>query len=123
MSNRFVSAGKIGSSGEISTETKGAEPNAPQQPLHRSTKLKEWEVVQEQLEAERKRREEQRIKLATGEGEKSLYDVLQANKGWYSFQDIILYSSINMKQQLRSKRSLKNKANYVTSSARWTMMR
>ncbi|KAI6758942.1 hypothetical protein HG531_013938 [Fusarium graminearum] len=80
MSNRFVSAGKIGSSGEISTETKGAEPNAPQQPLHSSTKLKEWEVVQEQLEAERKRREEQRIKLATGEGEKSLYDVLQANK-------------------------------------------
>ncbi|CEI64956.1 hypothetical protein FVEN_g3452 [Fusarium venenatum] len=80
MSNRFVSAGKIGSSGEISTETKSTESSATQQPLHSSTKLKEWEAVQEQLEAERKRREEQRIKLATGEGEKSLYDVLQANK-------------------------------------------
>ncbi|GKU01457.1 nefa-interacting nuclear protein nip30 [Fusarium langsethiae] len=96
MSNRFVSAGKIGSSGEISGEANSTESGAPQQPLHSSAKLKEWEAVQEQLEAERKRREEQRIKLATGEGDKSLYDVLQANKGWFYFQDMILYLAVDM---------------------------
>jgi hypothetical protein len=80
MSSRFVSAGKFGSSGEISKDASGAE-STPQQPLHSSAKSKEWEAVEQQLEAERKKREEQRIKAATGEGEKSLYDVLQANKG------------------------------------------
>ncbi|KAF5706538.1 nefa-interacting nuclear nip30 [Fusarium mundagurra] len=79
MSSRFVSAGKIGSSGEISKDASGAE-STPQQPLHDSAKSKEWEAVEQQLEAERKKREEQRIKAATGEGEKTLYDVLQANK-------------------------------------------
>lgn len=82
MSNRFVSAGKIGSSGEISKDVNDTGSSTSQQPpLHSSAKAKEWEQVQQQLEAERKRREEQRIKSATGEGEKSLYDVLQANKG------------------------------------------
>jgi hypothetical protein len=123
MSNRFVSAGKIGSSGETLTEAKSTESSADRQPLHSSVKSKEWEAVQEQLEAEKKRREEQRIKSATGEGEKSLYDVLQANKGWLSFQDMISYLMIDMKQQRRSKRSLKNRRNYVTSSARWTRMK
>ncbi|KAM0245106.1 hypothetical protein ACHAP5_005646 [Fusarium lateritium] len=79
MSDRFVSAGKIGSSGEISKDLNSTEPSAGQ-PLHSSAKSKEWEAVQQQLEAERKRREEQRVKAATGEGEKTLYDVLQANK-------------------------------------------
>ncbi|KAF5598915.1 nefa-interacting nuclear nip30 [Fusarium pseudoanthophilum] len=79
MSSRFVSAGKIGPSGEISKDASGAE-STPQQPLHNSAKSKEWEAVEQQLEAERKKREEQRIKAATGEGEKTLYDVLQANK-------------------------------------------
>ncbi|CCT62098.1 uncharacterized protein FFB20_14897 [Fusarium fujikuroi] len=79
MSSRFVSAGKIGSSGEISKDASGAE-STPQQPLHNSAKSKEWEAVEQQLEAERKKREEQRIKAATGGGEKTLYDVLQANK-------------------------------------------
>ncbi|KAF4991100.1 hypothetical protein FGRMN_8036 [Fusarium graminum] len=79
MSNRFVSAGKIGSSGEISKESNVTESNTGQ-PLHSSAKSKEWEAVEQQLEAERKRREEQRVKAATGEGEKTLYDVLQANK-------------------------------------------
>ncbi|KAF9775908.1 hypothetical protein IL306_005960 [Fusarium sp. DS 682] len=79
MSSRFVSAGKIGSSGEILQDANGTEPTVSQ-PLHNSAKSKEWEAVERQLEAERKNREEQRIKSATGEGEKSLYDVLQANK-------------------------------------------
>ncbi|KAJ4008146.1 hypothetical protein NW752_010026 [Fusarium irregulare] len=80
MSNRFVSAGKIGSFGEISKDVNDTGSSTSQQPLHSSAKAKEWEQVQQQLEDERKRREEQRIKSATGEGEKSLYDVLQANK-------------------------------------------
>ncbi|KAF4970408.1 hypothetical protein FSARC_2552 [Fusarium sarcochroum] len=79
MSSRFVSAGKIGSSGEISKDTNNTE-SSPGQPLNDSVKSKEWEVVEKELEAERKRREEARVKAATGEGEKSLYDVLQANK-------------------------------------------
>lgn len=40
----------------------------------------EWEAVQKELEAERKRRDEQRVKAASGE-EKSLFEILQANKG------------------------------------------
>lgn len=36
--------------------------------------------MQKELDAERKRREEARHKAASGE-EKSLYDILQANKG------------------------------------------
>ena len=86
MSNRFVSAGKIGSSGEISKDVNDTGSSTSQQPLHSSAKAKEWEQVQQQLEDERKRREEQRIKSATGEGEKSLYDVLQANKGDFPFE-------------------------------------
>ncbi|KAF5661612.1 nefa-interacting nuclear nip30 [Fusarium heterosporum] len=92
MSNRFVSAGKIGSSGEVSKESNVTESNAGQ-PLHSSAKSKEWEAVEQQLEAERKRREEQRVKAATGEGERTLYDVLQANKGGISLN--ALYDSAN----------------------------
>ncbi|KAM0343352.1 hypothetical protein ACHAPU_008673 [Fusarium lateritium] len=87
MSNRFVSVGKIGSSGEISKESDETKSNAGQ-PLHSSVKSKEWEAVEQQLEAERKRREEQRVKAATGEGEKTLYDVLQANKGEASLDGV-----------------------------------
>ncbi|KAF5623461.1 nefa-interacting nuclear nip30 [Fusarium sp. NRRL 52700] len=79
MSSRFVSAGKIGPSGEISKDASST-TSTPQQPPRNSAKFKEWEAVEQQLEAERKKREEQRIKAATGEGEKTLYDVLQANK-------------------------------------------
>ncbi|KAM5356161.1 hypothetical protein ACJ41O_002807 [Fusarium nematophilum] len=80
MSNRFVSAGTIGSSGEISKDSNTTGVAPEQQPLHDSARSKEWEVVQQELEAERQRREEQRAKAASGEGEKSLYDILQANK-------------------------------------------
>lgn len=79
MSNRFVSAGTIGSSGELSKDT-GATAAPTEQPLYDSAKNKEWETVQKELDAERRRREEQRVKAATGDGEQSLYDILQANK-------------------------------------------
>ncbi|KAJ4309816.1 hypothetical protein N0V84_011295 [Fusarium piperis] len=79
MSNRFVSAGTIGSSGELSKDT-GAAAAPTGQPLYDSGRNKEWEAVQKELDAERRRREEQRVKAATGEGEQSLYDILQANK-------------------------------------------
>ncbi|PNY29323.1 Uncharacterized protein TCAP_00772 [Tolypocladium capitatum] len=73
MASRFVSGGTISSSGEVS---KG-ETAATSQPL--LGKSAEWEVAQQELEAERKRRDEARLKAVAGE-EKSLYDVLQANK-------------------------------------------
>lgn len=77
MSNRFVSGGTIGSSGDLPNDT--STENAT--PLHNAAKSSEWEAVQQELDAERRRREEQRVKSVTGEGERSLYDVLQANKG------------------------------------------
>lgn len=76
MSSRFVSAGTISSSGEISKEAPPSTSAATSQPA----KSKEWEVVQQELEAERKRRDEARAKAAAGE-ERSLYDILEANKG------------------------------------------
>ncbi|KFA76767.1 hypothetical protein S40288_08669 [Stachybotrys chartarum IBT 40288] len=76
MAGRFVSGGTISSTGEVS-DPKAAE--RPQHQVNESTKNKEWEAVQKELELERKRREEQRAKAATGE-EKSLYDILQENK-------------------------------------------
>ena len=69
-----MSGGTIGSGGEISKDGPAPDPT-PQPP-----KSKEWEAVQQELEAERKRREEARVKAAAGE-ERSLYDILQANKG------------------------------------------
>ncbi|OAA49442.1 NEFA-interacting nuclear protein NIP30 [Metarhizium rileyi] len=71
MSNRFVPGGTINASDD--PEVKEA---APRSLLVKST---EWQAVQQELENDRKRREEQRLKAATGE-ERSLYDVLQANK-------------------------------------------
>ncbi|TDZ72024.1 hypothetical protein CTRI78_v001496 [Colletotrichum trifolii] len=46
---------------------------------HEKKKNEAWEAVQKELETERKRREEKRREAVEG-GEKSLYDVLQANK-------------------------------------------
>jgi hypothetical protein len=40
----------------------------------------EWETVQKELREERSKREEERIKNMES-GERSLYDILQANKG------------------------------------------
>jgi hypothetical protein len=93
MSSRFVSGGTIstalGKSGsEIPSsapaEAKAAEPSAASSTApgstEKSSRSAEWEAAQKNLEAERQRREEQRRKAATGE-EKSLYEILQENKG------------------------------------------
>jgi hypothetical protein len=78
MSNKFVSGGIIGPGGETTNEE--APNSSEQQPRQAGANAAEWEVVQKQLEAERRQREEQRVKAATGD-EKSLYDILQENKG------------------------------------------
>ncbi|KAH7133601.1 N-terminal domain of NEFA-interacting nuclear protein NIP30-domain-containing protein [Dactylonectria macrodidyma] len=82
MSSRFVSGGTISSSGEVSKETPAVSNSstADAKPLHAGAKSKEWEIVQQELEAERRRREEQRVKAASGEGERSLFEILEANK-------------------------------------------
>ncbi|OAQ72872.1 NEFA-interacting nuclear protein NIP30 [Pochonia chlamydosporia 170] len=72
MSNRFVSGGTINPT-DSSPDAKEA---APREQLAKNA---EWEAVQAELENDRKRREAERLKAATGE-ERSLYDVLQANK-------------------------------------------
>ena len=82
MSDRFVSGGVIGSSNEPSSEggAPTSDERAAAQPAPPGKNSTEWEAVQKQLEAERRRREEQRRKAVEGE-EKSLYDILQENKG------------------------------------------
>ncbi|EXF78195.1 hypothetical protein CFIO01_00190 [Colletotrichum fioriniae PJ7] len=96
--SRFVSAGAINAeTGEAVTQdpttTTSTTPNAgttaaaaaavaaasAPKSAAESKKSAEWEIVQKELDAERKRREEARVKSVEG-GEKSLYDVLQANK-------------------------------------------
>jgi hypothetical protein len=74
MSDRFVSGGTINPAGESAPKADNTPPRA------QLAKNSEWEAVQQELENDRKRREEQRLKAATGE-ERTLYDVLQANKG------------------------------------------
>lgn len=81
MSSRFVSGGTISSSGEVSKDAPASDITASAKPLHAGAKTKEWEAVQQELEADRRRREEQRVKAASGEGERSLFDILEANKG------------------------------------------
>lgn len=94
MSGRFVSGGTIGPSGEETEKPQAREPLVKQTVggLQGETtssesaskaepkKNAEWEAVEKELEAERRRREEARAKAVQGE-ERSLYDVLQANKG------------------------------------------
>lgn len=79
--SRFVSAGAINAeTGEAVANEADKTANTTQPPAAESKKTAEWELVQKELDAERRRREEARIKAVEG-GEKSLYDVLQANKG------------------------------------------
>jgi hypothetical protein len=51
-------------------------------PVVSQAKQEEWEAVRRELDADRRRREDQRKTAERGE-EKSLYDILQANKGPY----------------------------------------
>ncbi len=75
MSGRFVSGGTIGA-GDTEATDHGSATTAP---AKAATKSAEWDKVQQQLEAERQQRHDARVKAASGE-ERSLYDVLQANK-------------------------------------------
>nr|CDP31392.1 Putative NEFA-interacting nuclear protein NIP30 [Podospora anserina S mat+] len=80
MSSRFVSAGSIdATTGEATTEHAGPSDSQQQQPPPVSQKSKEWAEVTQQLESDRQRRILQ-AKQAQEGGEKSLYEVLQANK-------------------------------------------
>ncbi|KAK3191668.1 hypothetical protein K4F52_002483 [Lecanicillium sp. MT-2017a] len=88
MPSRFVSGGTIGtaSEGADSSTTSTQPPLVPPAPSSsaapgssNNSKNAEWEKAQAQLEAERKQREEARVKAAQGE-EPSLYAILQANK-------------------------------------------
>ena len=78
MSNRFVSGGTINTKSDDLQETDHKPDESKQE--RDQTKNPEWEAVQQELDAERRRREESRLQAAQGEG-KSLYDILQANKG------------------------------------------
>ncbi|KAL0936016.1 uncharacterized protein CTRU02_208231 [Colletotrichum truncatum] len=73
--SRFVSAGAINA--ETGEAVAATEPKAGD--AGETRKNTEWEAVQKELEAERKRREDARVKAVEG-GEQSLYDILQANK-------------------------------------------
>ncbi|CAH0059726.1 unnamed protein product [Clonostachys solani] len=76
MSDRFVSGGTIGGSeGEKASSAESGPPASS----GGTKNAAQWEAVERELEAERKRREEQRRKAVEGE-EKSLYEILQDNK-------------------------------------------
>jgi len=83
--SRFVSAGRIdASSGEAVSEAAvkpGAAALREKERGEAARKNEEWEVVQRELEAERRRREEARRAEGAPGAEKSLFEVLQANKG------------------------------------------
>ncbi|OLN87888.1 Protein FAM192A [Colletotrichum chlorophyti] len=87
--SRFVSAGAINAetgeavvvksgAGDAGVDKRGGSDAVPRSGPD-AKKNAEWEIVQKELDAERKRREEARVKNIEG-GERSLYDVLQANK-------------------------------------------
>lgn len=80
MSSRFVSAGAIdaasGQAVEVDKSTAAGTTTGG------DSRNEEWEAVQRELEAERRRRNAAAEAARRGEGqERSLYEVLQANKG------------------------------------------
>ncbi|KAK4226720.1 N-terminal domain of NEFA-interacting nuclear protein NIP30-domain-containing protein [Podospora fimiseda] len=78
--SRFISAGAIdATTGEAITSSSSSVPTSSSTPST-DPKSSAWAAVTAQLETERKQREEARIKAASGQQEKSLYEVLQANK-------------------------------------------
>ncbi|KAF6815173.1 hypothetical protein CSOJ01_03625 [Colletotrichum sojae] len=77
--SRFVSAGAINAETGEAVVDDNAAASTTGNTQTETKKGAEWELVQKELDAERKRREEARVKAVEG-GEKSLYDVLQANK-------------------------------------------
>lgn len=95
MASRFVSGGRIDAkTGEDVPQSSAVEAESGVQATSSSREGRgsgagkssaEWEAVQRELEAERRRRDEARAKAVNEGGEKSLYDILQANKGWFPF--------------------------------------
>jgi hypothetical protein len=83
MTSRFVSGGTI--TGDGAVETNAREPPAAGVERKESgSNVAEWEAVQKDLEEERRKRDEARRAAVEGGvagGERSLYEVLQANKG------------------------------------------
>ncbi|EON97533.1 putative nefa-interacting nuclear protein [Phaeoacremonium minimum UCRPA7] len=84
MASRFVSAGQIDAgTGDAVSPPRATTTQDPSSSAVSSRKQAEWAAVQAQLDAEKKQREEaQRAANADvgPNGERSLYDVLQANK-------------------------------------------
>lgn len=82
--SRFVSSGAIDPASEAHVEDTGAQPRAAAPPAGKAGsedagKNKEaWEAVQREVEEERKRRAAEK---GSGEAGKSLFDILQENKG------------------------------------------
>lgn len=81
MSSRFVSAGAI------DPTTGEAAPEQEQRPASNTTAgpdvpkpNDEWVAVEKELAAERRRRDEAKAAAAAGQ-EKSLFEILEANKG------------------------------------------
>jgi hypothetical protein len=80
MSSRFVPGGTKTAGAEQDSKAGAEAASKGNDSADAAKKNPEWEAVQQELEAERKQREEKRVKAAQGE-ERSLYDILQANKG------------------------------------------
>lgn len=84
MSSRFVSGGTIAGDGHNEPQPASASPPKAQDTQwdrEAPKKNPEWEAVQRDLEADKRRREEARRSQVEGGAEnKSLFDILQANK-------------------------------------------
>ncbi|KAL2758803.1 hypothetical protein ACRALDRAFT_2026259 [Sodiomyces alcalophilus JCM 7366] len=90
MASRFVSRGRIDAETGEEVSQSSAAGEATGVPAASSShdgggrgtgkSSAEWEAVQRELEAERRRRDEARAKAVNEGGEQSLYDILQANK-------------------------------------------
>lgn len=81
MSSRFVSGGAIdGASGEAVVLAKSTEPRGHNSSIN-TRHLAEWETVERELQEERRKRAEAKQAAGSSNGEKSLYEVLEANKG------------------------------------------
>ncbi|KAF4585355.1 putative NEFA-interacting nuclear protein NIP30 [Ophiocordyceps camponoti-floridani] len=90
MADRFVPGGTIGD------EPKSTDERRPL--VSAESHKADWESVQRELAAERKKREEARAKAAAGE-EKSLYDILQANK---AAKQAAFEEKLRLKNQFRA---------------------
>ncbi|KAI0860636.1 N-terminal domain of NEFA-interacting nuclear protein NIP30-domain-containing protein [Xylaria cubensis] len=85
MTSRFVSGGTIAGDGPVDEEVRKAAVEEAggegEKGPGNNKNAREWEAVQKDLDEERKRREEaRRANAEGGGGERSLYEILQANK-------------------------------------------